>query len=322
MYCKLCNKNFLKVKTFNNHIESCVQKTINFMNKTTDIKTCPLCGKKSETLYQNYAHMVEHEKFNKKLECEDCKKQFKYKKNLMKHIQECTGTKFTCEFCGEVKTTQKQYLDHVDKNHNINDGGDGDTSDEEESAFGNIFQIRKWQTSHKKTVVDILSHYKPYVKKILLKKLEKNSIRFSLNVFVLMKKIDRITGKETDVEAGFSSGMMVFVSINDFDEIYDNCTNKILTSFDTFAKQGSGLIYAYTKMLHLKITNHRLKGGCFVSLPKHMSSKHIINIKSENNNCFEVAVLCGLLWKKEKNITKTYKKYLGKKLNFDGCKNK
>ena len=111
-------------------------------------------------------------------------------------------------------------------------------------------------------------------------------------------KIDKISGKEEDVEAGFSGGMKVFVSLNSFDELYDDSVKKILSSFDNYVKQGSGLIYGYTKWIILKIARYKLSGGCYVSLPHpYNRGNSIINIKSRNNNCFEVAVLCGLMWK-------------------------
>ena len=325
--CKLCDKNYNNVKTFNTHIKTCLERFCRVILKTkkVNIKICPVCKQESDTVYQNYAHVIENhtDDIENMLKCKKCGKKYKLEINLRKHEQECGVKVFACEICGKVNYNEREYLKHVDKKHNVNESDDSDDSDDE-SAMGGAFFIRKWVPSSKKTLLDILSNYKKIIEKVLEKRLLKDTVQFSLNAVVTMKKIDKISGKEEDVEAGFSGGMKVFVSLNSFEELYDDSVKKILSSFDNYVKQGSGLIYGYTKFIILKIARYKLSGGCFVSLPHPYNMRNsIINIKSRNNNCFEVAVLCGLMWKEipRNNEYKSYKKFLGKKLNFEGCDN-
>ena len=325
--CKLCDKNYNNVKTFNTHIKTCLERFCRVILKTkkVNIKICPVCKQESDTVYQNYAHVIENhtDDIENMLKCKKCGKKYKLEINLRKHEQECGVKVFACEICGKVNYNEREYLKHVDKKHNVNESDDSDDSDDE-SAMEGAFFIRKWVPSSKKTLLDILSNYKKIIEKVLEKRLLKDTVQFSLNAVVTMKKIDKISGKEEDVEAGFSGGMKVFVSLNSFEELYDDSVKKILSSFDNYVKQGSGLIYGYTKFIILKIARYKLSGGCFVSLPHPYNMRNsIINIKSRNNNCFEVAVLCGLMWKEipRNNEYKSYKKFLGKKLNFEGCDN-
>ena len=128
--CKLCSKNYNDVGTFNKHIKLCLQRVILSEKKNVKINACPVCNEESDTLYQNYAHLIEnHQNFlENRLKCQKCGKKYKLKSNLQKHLKECTTNSFVCGICGAVKYSQKHYLQHMDQKHNRSDRPSYNTS--------------------------------------------------------------------------------------------------------------------------------------------------------------------------------------------------
>lgn len=118
-----------------------------------------------------------------------------------------------------------------------------------------------------------------------------NKVQFTLTC--VMVKVDPATGDViAEEEAYFHSSIEVIYESTNLDEVYERMTTKILESFSTYLKNGSG--WALKRVVGLEISLIRfwpLRGSSHIPLPKTIGNrKAVINMRNEDHQCFKWAV--------------------------------
>ena len=120
----------------------------------------------------------------------------------------------------------------------------------------------------------------------------------------------------------FHSGIQHFNATTNILDTYEKMKQKTIESFSTYTSGGSGWIFQSIENLFLKVDRFNpLKGEGYIDLPTAIKTKRaVINVKNEDNKCFEYAILSALHHseiKADHERPSKYKAHLGK-LNFTG----
>ena len=153
-----------------------------------------------------------------------------------------------------------------------------------------------------------------------LKEHSQNKVQLSL--VCIMVRFDPTTGNVIAEEpAHFNSAMEIVLEATDLQGVYERVKTKILESFSTYLKNGSG--WVLKKVVRLDITLSKfepMKGSSYIPLPKKMKNKGaIINMKNEDEYCFKYSIARSLnpVEKNPGRITKKLREQ-AEKLNWDG----
>ena len=151
--------------------------------------------------------------------------------------------------------------------------------------------------------------------------------KVGLNLVCEMIKVDHATGEiiDTDDRATFRSNLESVFGTTDLVILYEKMTGKILESFATYLKNGSGWILKSVVRAEITLARLRpLRGSSYMELPKSIRKKQaIINMKNKDDvYCFKWAntraqnPVDGKHGKPER-VTKELRKQ-AEELNFDG----
>ena len=111
------------------------------------------------------------------------------------------------------------------------------------------------------------------------------------------------------------------MSLNEFNQLYEDAREKIWKNFENWLKNGSGYRIERVENIQLTVAKYTpIFGTSYIKTPKSLFGKHaLINVKNNDNLCFFWAILSALKKNEVKsNIgnVRTYRKYL-KMLKFD-----
>ena len=153
---------------------------------------------------------------------------------------------------------------------------------------------------------------------------ERSQNKTRLNLDCIMMRIDPATGIVTnEEEASFNSLQESIYESTDLEEVYERMMTKILESFATYLKNGSG--WTLKKFVRLDITLSRLRplrGSFYIPLPLRIMRKNaLINLKNDDEECFKWHVTIGYFNLPDKydpsgRVTEELRKY-AQQLNFD-----
>ena len=107
----------------------------------------------------------------------------------------------------------------------------------------------------------------------------------------------------------------------DLQEVYERMKTKILESFSSYLKNGSG--WVLKKVVRLDITLSKFKpmrGSSYIPLPNAVRNKNaVINVKNKDDECFKWAATRALnpVEKHPERITEELREQ-AEKLNWDG----
>ena len=170
-----------------------------------------------------------------------------------------------------------------------------------------------------------INTYLDNVEDILLNKLkEELSTRNNYKVaLILIVRLFRISEDEiTYADPHFRSNTEMITRGTNLSDYYETARGKINESFSIYTERGSGWIFK--EILELKINidlSDSLRASSYIDLPKTLKSKRaIINVKNNDNRCFEYAILSALhndAVKTHKDRPTSYKKWLNQ-LSFKG----
>ena len=154
---------------------------------------------------------------------------------------------------------------------------------------------------------------------------ERRQNKVQLSLICIMKRVDPATGIVTNEEqVSFNSLHESIYGSTNLEEAYEKIIMKILESFATYLKNGSG--WVLKKVVRLDITLSRLRPlrGCFyIPLPLRIMRKNaLINLKNDDEECFKWHVTIGYFNLPDKyypfgKVTKELRKYT-EQLNWDG----
>ena len=153
-----------------------------------------------------------------------------------------------------------------------------------------------------------------------LKEHSENKVQLSL--VCIMVRFDPTTGNIIAEEpAHFNSAMEIVFEATDLQEVYERMKTKILESFSTYLKNGSG--WVLKKVVRLDITLSKFKpmrGSSYIPLPSAVKNKGaIINMKNEDEYCFKYSIARSLnpVEKHPERITEELREQ-AEELNWDG----
>ena len=103
-------------------------------------------------------------------------------------------------------------------------------------------------------------------------------------------------GSDEISEPHFRSFCMTTVNDHEVEKQLDEASQKILSAFSTYQKEGSGWTQSEILQLDLNVAQYKpFKGSSYLPLPKKLKDeKAIINVENEDNKCFMWSVLVAL----------------------------
>ena len=132
-----------------------------------------------------------------------------------------------------------------------------------------------------------------YMKELILSKLREDpQTKVRVILLCTMVKSNPAIGEETRDDAHFSSRQEAIYEGTDLEEVYQDMKDKILESFASYQKNGSGWRFETINKLKLNISkNNLIKGSSYIPLPKKLNGrKAIINMKNDDQQCFKWSI--------------------------------
>ena len=99
------------------------------------------------------------------------------------------------------------------------------------------------------------------------------------------------------------------------DEEYDESVNEVHHNLGLFMGEASGCVLEEVENVYVNITSYNpIRGSCHIKTPTRLANKKaIINVKNEDNRCFEYAILASVFPpKNHKNNVSSYINYMHK----------
>ena len=167
--------------------------------------------------------------------------------------------------------------------------------------------------------------------KVLQEKLNKyHQMKLIITIeAIFIRDVNDEYEQDNEIKASFSSGAMEgknkrsrpIVDISDIKKTFIDASIEIEKQIEDFIKRGSQWMLKEVTDMYLKIVPYfAFNGSSYLALPDWINKKHcVINIKNNDDRCFEYAVLCGQNIKEIKQHPErvsNYDKYLDT-LNFD-----
>ena len=108
--------------------------------------------------------------------------------------------------------------------------------------------------------------------------------------------LDVKDGETVRNNPSFNSEMRNVLHINDYDNIYDEATNKIMESMGKLVQNGSGWNFVRVLKFNIYVMEyHPIRVRSYIPTPSSIFGKHaIVNLQNEDNRCFEYAILAAL----------------------------
>ena len=153
-----------------------------------------------------------------------------------------------------------------------------------------------------------------------LKERPQNKVQLSL--ICVMIRVDPATGKiAAEEQAYFNSAIEIVYESTDLNEVYERMITKILESFSTYLKNGSGWVLKKVVKLDITLSKFKpLRGSSHIPLPSAVKNKNaVINMKNKDDQCFKWAVTRALnpVEKNAERISEELREQ-SETLNWDG----
>ena len=243
-------------------------------------------------------------KMNHFFECPHCKTEFKEKKELDNHLKDKTC--FTkCKICGEIFKTEEEFRNHshykalgtgVDFDIPISDSESNEMNENffDQVAFNRLFE-KTYIVSGYKDPIKCFARYRPKFRALLMKFLQKGTIKYFCTMKVRMYKIGGEGGRVYD-SVGFFGGNFHCLTDDDIDEQLDQASHNLNLNFEKFATNGSGWILEKVEKITIKIAkNIDIRGGSYIPTPSTIKKSALINVQNFNDlRCFEYSILAAI----------------------------
>ena len=107
-----------------------------------------------------------------------------------------------------------------------------------------------------------------------------------------MKKVNVADSVEVTDEAHFRSMCRWLFNEFEYDDLYDEMSDRVLESFAQYQKNGSGWTLKSVEHLDVRVLKNKpLKGSSYIPLPKKLKNKGaVINMDNDDNMCFKWSV--------------------------------
>ena len=285
-------------------------------------------------------HDVDHEApraMGAKFKCPHCSISLSSRGSLFNHIKlKHSNTGWLCDQCGQDFHRKDYYERHkcagpptkVKTRINVEEEprveNDDDESSTSESAFKKMLLTKEWRIRGATDILSLMAKYHDALKRALISILIKHAVKMFIIVEVTMVRKDQYGIKERK-KTYFHGSTRILLRASQIPEMLQSSTAKMNESFDEFLRDGSGWILESIDYLRLYTAEYApMHGNRYIPTPKAIVNKHaIINIKNEDDKCFEYAIIASQHYKEIDDRThpcqpNQYTKWIGK-YNFDGC---
>jgi hypothetical protein len=199
--------------------------------------------------------------------------------------------------------------------------------------FNNVSEARELKINHeveeKEMKVQDLKVFMTGLKGVV-----KNQMRELFNKFQSYKVVFNLEIQFTTpvsdkvVVSGFSSASslggtgVIINNVNDINQAYLNALERIIELIDNYMNLGSGWTIDKILKLFIKATKYEaFVGASYIELPENLKNKKCcINVKNDDNKCFDYAFLSGVYCDEIKKDAQRVSKYVDymDKINRDG----
>ena len=185
----------------------------------------------------------------KNLKCELCEYVTERIENMKRHKEAKHEVK-NCDECDFTTTSLREMKKHKNSEH---------PPDEfyEEQAFNKLLYNKIWHVDGMKDLLVALHAYKPKIRNTLKDYMkEKGGLKWYLGAKVTMHKLDRDGDIQEIATPGFTTSPRVQESMWNFDQNYNNASEKIMEDFIAFNRNGSGWILQSVNNISVNIAGY------------------------------------------------------------------
>ena len=251
------------------------------------------------------------------------------KENTSVKSKRLKSVNLKCNVCRKQFTTnkelQKHRYHHFFKNAedlNFSDEIEGkDEYIEEKTAFSRNLIERTWNINNYTDLIKSIQSHKNQILKLIYTTIREHSspIKFSLAVKLKTFKLTNENEKEF-ITIGLHSGTHYLATSDEAEERFSDCSQILWENFEKWNTLGSGINLEKVESITLKIAKTRImQGSSYIPTPK-LFPRSILNIRNNDNRCFEYAILAALHYDEIPNgiryLPKAYKKWIGRELNL------
>ena len=277
----------------------------------------------------------------RKVKCPHCSKTFKRRCDLTRHINSLhnSTSTFKCAKCArefsrkdKLNTHKCKPIESVPRNIDVDEDEDMENEEEDEenvseSAFNRMFLTKTWRIRAARDPLTLMNEKTFDIKRHLIHLLTESPVKFYIVMTITMVKEDQDTNKKQRTTSHFQGGTRTLLRATKINENIDASAEKINQSFDEFLRRGSGWRLETIDYLHIYSGQYvPIPGKSYVPTPKSIAGKKaVINIQNEDVNCFEYSMIASRYYhdigriKDHATRPSTYKDYLGKTFDFQGC---
>ena len=237
---------------------------------------CNFCDYRSDDQSNIKRHeQTVHE--NELFTCEQCEYTTPRKDKLLRHHRSMHVEKnIKCELCEYVTDRNDLLKRHKEAKHQVNMCAECDFTTtslpkmkkhknsqhppdtfHEESAFNKLFYNKIWQVDGIEDLLVALHAYKPKIRNTIEDYIkEKGGLKWYMGVKVTMHKMDRDGNTIQDATPGFTTNPRIQQTMWDFDQDYNNTSEKIMEDFVAFNQNGSGWILQSVDNISVNIARY------------------------------------------------------------------
>ena len=237
---------------------------------------CNFCDYRSDDQSNIKRHeQTVHE--NELFTCEQCEYTTPRKDKLLRHHRSKHVEKnIKCELCEYVTDRNDLLKRHKEAKHQVNMCAECDFTTtslpkmkkhknsqhppdtfHEESAFNKTFYKKIWHVDGIKDLLVALHAYKPKIRNTIEDYIkEKGGLKWYMGVKVTMHKMDRDGNTIQDATPGFTTNPRIQQTMWDFDQDYNNTSEKIMEDFVAFNQNGSGWILQSVDNISVNIARY------------------------------------------------------------------
>ena len=196
--------------------------------------------------------------------CNECSSIFKQKKNLQQHMKKQHGLKkYKCNYCNFRSDNQFNLSRHEKTMHEneVFRCEQCEYTTPRKDKLRRHIRSKHLEKNMKcehcnivirgyKDPLDTLNVYKAKIRNTINHYLQtKGPTKWYIGMEIIMHKMDK-EGKMTDeVVPGFTSNMKTTLHMWNFDELYNECSEKIMKNFVEFNANGSGWILSRVRLI-------------------------------------------------------------------------
>ena len=179
---------------------------------------------------------------DKNVRCEYCNFVTDRNENLKRH-HNLIHTQKHCEECDFTTFSQQDLKKHKNAQHEPDHF-------EEKSAFDRVLYQKTWKVRGFKDPLFTLNVYKAKIRNAINNYLKtKGPTKWYLGTEIIMHKIDKEGRIADEIDPGFTSNMKTTLHMWNFDELYNECSEKIMKDFVEFNANGSGWILSRVRLI-------------------------------------------------------------------------